>query len=1048
MVSPKKKSSKPSKKKSTTGNLSSFLVRPTEQSKELKPKKNLEVKPPINQVTALQLPENNVHDTQPAKSPKKKATTDAFEQATDSKQSQSKKKQEIPPKTQTSPKSAAQPLVKSFFQSQSHDFGDFSFKDTYPRNNHESQKSHHLRILQEENMIVQDMDAGMLLTVEYDGDLNKAFAKFFDFSTESIKIWIDTTAHRPYCYHKMDQKSLPKLEELMEFGGFDGFTTENKWDLLEDREISLTKIFGKTPTDIGGSSGVKTILGGAWEANIRYHHNFIYDRNLVPGMNYSIKQGKITPLSSQIDKILDAKLKDVFRKEAPEIQEMAKLSHPIFSSAIPSLKRMAFDIEVEETEDGFLPDPTIAKYKVISVSFAATDGLRLVFCLDRAKMQDGEFPEDFSPDTDVFFFKTERELVIETFRKIWEYPIVVTFNGDNFDNSYLYNRARKLKIDESLNPILTSRGGGMVTRNTEYKHGVHIDIFQFFANRSIKGYAFGGAYLQNSLNDISSNLLGAEKVKHEGVVIGAMNLAQLIHYNMMDSILTLELTTFNNNIMWNLLLVLMRITRLPMQDLFRLQISAWIKSLFLAEHRRHNYLVPRMSELEKRGKFDRANEDKFQGATVIDPVPGIHFQVAVLDFSSLYPSTIKTRNLSYETMDCLHDECRKNMLPDKSHWICTKRMGIFASVVGFLRDVRVNYFKPLSNDKSIPPEDRQTADVMASALKVFINGSYGVFGSTNFNLYFRPVAEATTALGRYSIRKTIEKSESMGVKVLYGDTDSVFLLHPTESQIQSLVDWSETELDLELELEKTYQFLGLSQRKKNYIGVRMGGEKVDLKGLMVKKYNTPEFIKKGFKQVQNELTQITDMATFDQKRKKIIQIVRNSIRAVGKPIDKGGFDIKDYAITVVLRRKIESYTTTSPQHVKAAKLLPPVERNKAGPGTFISYVKTRTPGGVKPLSLASLNDIDFKKYKELVQSTFEQVLDPLNISYQEIQGIKIIQKNLSKSYKKKFEFFSIKIKYLYLNLSVLDYSHMTKHIELLYLYPLAGNAIELSFLTI
>ncbi|MHA1521297.1 MAG: DNA-directed DNA polymerase I [Promethearchaeota archaeon] len=1031
MSSPKKKSKKRSKNKSSFGNLSSFVVKPKDQSKDQsklpKQNKKIDVKAPIDKDISAPSPENKLKNKNSAKSinlaksatstsspkisapikqktpaipekpkkpiiPKKKATTEVFEKATEAKPSKAKKKQNSDQNTQIAKKSTNKSFTKNFFQSRPHDFGDFPFKEKYSRNNRESQKSYHLRILQEENMIVQELEEGMLLTVEYDGGLNKAFAKFYDFSTNSIKIWVDTTGHRPYCYHKDDQNSLSQIGELMGFGGFDGFSTVKKWDLLEDKELSVTKIYGKTPTDIGGSKGIRVILEGAWEANVRYHHSYIYDRGLIPGMNYSIKKGKIYPLSPKIDKKLDAKLKEVFLKEAPEIQNMAQIYQPIFSSAIPPLKRMAYDIEVEETSDGNLPDPTIAKYKVISVSFAATDGLRLVYCLDREDLPDGHYPVDFPEGTEVFFFKNERELVIETFRKIWEYPIVITFNGDNFDNSYLYHRARKLRINETLNPILTSRGGGMVTRNTHYKKGIHIDVFQFFANRSIKGYAFGGAYLRNSLDDISSSLLGTGKIKHEGTRIGAMNLAQLIHYNMVDSILTLELTTFNNNVMWNLLLVLMRITRLPMQDLFRLQISAWIKSLFLAEHRRQNFLVPRMSELEDRGKFSRSDDDPFEGAIVIKPVPGIHFGVAVLDFSSLYPSTIKTRNLSYETMNCLHKECKKNLLPDDDHWICTKKMGIFAWVVGFLRDVRVKYFKPLSNDKSLQPEERQTADVMASALKVFINGSYGVFGSKNFNLYFRPVAVATTALGRYSIQKTIDKSESMGVKVLYGDTDSVFLLQPTENQVTTLVEWSKAELDLELELEKTYQFLGLSERKKNYIGVRMGGERVDLKGLMVKKYNTPNFIKKGFKQVQNELVQITNMDIFNQKRKKIIQIVRKSIRSIGKPEDEGGFDIKDYAITVVLRRKVESYISTTPQHVKAIKLLPPNERNKIVPGTFITYVKTRTSEGVKPLSMTSIRDIDFKKYNELVQSTFEQVLDPLNISFiRDIQGIKKLE---------------------------------------------------------
>lgn len=1012
MTPPQKKTQKTQKKKNTSetpspfANLTDFIQKPKtkKSSKKKSSKQKTEKIPtqntPIPKKDSTESKENkklnkkiSKNKPNPTNNPEKtvKASMKQFKQVSQKSSLDSKKN---PPSTETQvtvETGKEKDLIKTFYDARPLDFGDFPYQDKYPRENRESQKSYHLRILQEEHLIVQDMEEGVLLTVEYDGELNKAFAKFYDLSTKSIKTWIDTTNHRPYCYHKDPQSELSQNQDLLDFGGYDGMEPVKKWDLLEDREIEVTKIYGKTPSDIGGTTGIKALLEGAWEANIRYHHNFIYDQNLIPGMVYTIQNGNILPLPSQIDPILEKKLQDVFKNEAPEIKEMATTFHPIFSSSNPPIQRMAFDIEVEEAPDGRLPDPTIARHTIISVSFAATDGLRLVYCLERNTLPDGKYPAEFPENTQVLFFKSEKNLLIETFRKIWEYPIIITFNGDNFDNTYLYNRARKLKIDDSLNPILTSRGGGMVTRNTEYKQGIHIDLFQFFSNRSIKGYAFGGAYLKNSLEEISSSLLGEGKIKHEGKLIGEMNLANLIHYNMVDSIRTLELTTFNSNLMWNLLVVLMRITRLPMCDLFRLQISAWIKSLFLAEHRRHNYIVPRMFELEERGNFDRKNSDRFQGAFVIDPIPGIHFQVAVLDFSSLYPSTIKTRNLSYETIKCIHEECETNLLPDTKYWVCTKRMGIFASVVGFLRDVRVNYFKPLSNDRTVNEKAQESANVMASALKVFINGAYGVFGSPMFDFYFRPVAEATTAIGRYSIHKTIEKSESMGVKVLYGDTDSVFLLNPNPSQIKELVKWSTDKLDLDLELEKTYQFLALSSRKKNYIGVREGGEKVDIKGLMVKKYNTPVFIRNRFKTVQKELMTITDMKTFTQKRKKIISLVRNTLRMVGKPVSEGGFKIEDYAITVVLRRKLESYTETSPQHVKAAQLLPPNEVSNLEPGSFISYVKTRTNEGVKPVSQAVIRDIDFEKYKQLVRSTFEQVLDPLGISYEEIQGIKKLE---------------------------------------------------------
>ncbi|MHA1855889.1 MAG: DNA-directed DNA polymerase I, partial [Promethearchaeota archaeon] len=719
---------------------------------------------------------------------------------------------------------------------------------------------------------------------------------------------------------------------------------------------------------------------------IRYHHNYIYDRNLIPGMLYKIEKGKIIPIKPQLDEKIESKLLDVFKNAPTEMQEMAKLYQPIFSSPTPSLLRMAYDIEVEESPDGSLPNPRLAKQKVISISFAATDGLKKVYCLDRDDLKPGIIPEDFPKNAEYYFFKDERLLLKEAFRLFWKYPIIITFNGDNFDNTYLFHRARKLKIKDEENPIYVGRGGGMVSNNTDFKHGIHIDIFQFFANRSIKGYAFGGSYLRNSLEEVASSLLGSGKIKHEGIMIGEMTLANLIHYNLIDSMLTLELTTFNNDLVWNLIFVLMRITKLPLQDIFRLQISAWVRSLLFYEHRRKNFLIPRGSDLEKRGKFSKTDTSKFQGAYVIDPIPGIHFNVAVLDFSSLYPSIIKTRNLSYETVMCIHPNCQDNMLENTPYWACTKKMGIFAYVVGYLRDIRVKWFKPLSSDKSISVQNRQAANVMASALKVFINSAYGVYGSNNFPLYYRPVAEATTAIGRYSIKRTIDKAKSMGVEVLYGDSDSVFLLSPSKEQIEEIMEWSTKELDLDLELEKIYQFLALSERKKNYIGVRQGGQQVDLKGLLAKKHNTPEFIKKKFREVQDVLTKIVDDNTFEANKKKIIRIIRKTINLIGKPEDKGGFHINDYGITIVLKKKISAYTKNVPQHVRVAKMLSDSEKKNLVPGSFITYVKTRTQERVKPINQAKISDIDYKKYKEMVRSTFEQVLDALSIKYEEILG--------------------------------------------------------------
>ncbi|MFX1490193.1 MAG: DNA polymerase domain-containing protein, partial [Promethearchaeota archaeon] len=687
--------------------------------------------------------------------------------------------------------------------------------------------SKYIRYLIKKGEIIEDLDRGLLLDVDYDGVQNKAFCKFYDLDTEQIKIWIDTTGHEPYCLSKEIPSDLEKLQfseklgdttqerTLTEYTGFKRFEEIKRFALLDDKEIEMTKIYGETPTNIGGSgTNIRSILGEnsvkAWEADIRYHLNYIFDTQLIPGLIYRIKNGKIEKINfEKIDedsKSMASELRNLFKEEAPEIQEFSEKFLDIFITPIPDVKRLAMDIEVTIGERDYgIPDPRTAKQEVISISFVATDGLKIVYMLEREGYSINKLHEDFPPDAKVVFFKSEKNLLIEAFRLIWDYPIVITFNGDNFDLNYLFHRAEKLKIDKDLNPIHIKRGFGIMAKaECDLRSGIHIDLFNLFFNRSISGYAFGGVYESASLNAISAALLGEEKYQHEEI-IHEMEPDILAWYNLKDSLLTLDLTKFNNSLVWNLIILLCRITKMPIHDMIRRQISTWIQNIFYFEHRRKGFLIPRRSEIGERKKggilSSKADDDKFMGAYVVPPVPGIHYDVVVMDFASLYPSIIKEYNLSYETVQCPHEDDEDNLVRGTPYHICTHKMGIFSYVVGFFRDIRVKYFKPKSSDKSSTEKQRSYYQTIQQALKVFINGSYGVFGSPNFPLFCLPVAESTTGIGQFSIKQTIKKAEELGVKVLYGDTDSVFLDNPSKKQMKDISDWSKKELDLDLEEE-------------------------------------------------------------------------------------------------------------------------------------------------------------------------------------------------------------------------------------------------------
>ena len=189
--------------------------------------------------------------------------------------------------------------------------------------------------------------------------------------------------------------------------------------------------------------------------------------------------------------------------------------------------------------------------------------------------------------------------------------------------------------------------------------GVHLDLYRTMSNRAFQIYAFGQKYTDFKLNTVAKGLLNEEKIDY-GVELSELTLYQTAKYCQNDARITYNLTSFNNDLLMNLLVVISRIARMPIDDISRMGVSQWIRSLLYYEHRKNGILIPRRDDLDKRSA-DVANEaiikdKKFRGGLVVEPEEGIHFNVTVMDFASLYPSIIKVKNLSYETVRCPHEE--------------------------------------------------------------------------------------------------------------------------------------------------------------------------------------------------------------------------------------------------------------------------------------------------------------------------------------------------------------------------------------------------------
>ena len=814
--------------------------------------------------------------------------------------------------------------------------------------------SHHIG---QQALIDKYKGAAMLLSARYDTTMRCVELLYYVPSTGQIMSVLDET-YKPYVYTRLDTSELSD----MPIDDIISVSSHKIHDLLSDGNETVTKITMNNPYI---ASTLKMRYPDMHETDVKCDAGCIYDTGRRIGAYYDGSEPVKIPVDPEVELEMKSLLWD--SKDADALPEPEKYVENMRDTAIalnqpiPNMRRLAVDIEIET--EGEMPNVEIADRPITAVGFEALDRHE-VFVLDPSGIR------HITPSgIMVTPYASEREMLEDTLALMDSYPIILTYNGEKFDLPYIHRRATNLGMPGIGRVLIKGH-------NISLRNGIHIDLYMVFSNRSLQIYAFGNAYSRFSLDDVSRAMTGEGKMEHEG--FGKISVEKLAEYCHRDVVLTYGLSEFGNGIVMRLLVIIARLANMPVDVVSRTSVSSWLRSMLHNEHRRRGILIPNVDELEARttGVDDRAavKGKKYRGAMVLEPRSGMHFGVSVMDFASLYPSIIKVKNLSYETVRCPHPECHNNAVPDTEHWVCMKRNGLVATLIGSLRDLRVNYYKNLAGSEKLTGEQREEYKIMAQALKVILNASYGVIGSDFFSMYFLPLADSTTAYGRHILSNVVKRCTERGLKVLYGDTDSLFLLKPPKEAVDEIMTETKAEYGVDLEMEKEYRYVILSDRKKNYLGVSHNG-KVDIKGLTGKKSHTPKFIKDLFHEIVVMLSTVKDESGFIDVRAGI----REKIKKCIADLDGGSISLQDLAFTVVLNKDPADYRSSLPQHIKAARLL---ETDKPlRKGDRIMYIKTRDRCGVKPMELANFESVDKRKYKEFIHSTLDQIITPLELNW-------------------------------------------------------------------
>ena len=137
----------------------------------------------------------------------------------------------------------------------------------------------------------------------------------------------------------------------------------------------MTKIVAKDPLTIGGkpTGSIREVIT-AWEADIKYVENYIYDRKLEPGMMYEIKNRALSLVEYHLAEKASDEIENLFKDDSQEYKELAREWMRLLECPVPQYRRAAVNIEVVNAVETRVPDPELAEQQVICVSVVGSDG--------------------------------------------------------------------------------------------------------------------------------------------------------------------------------------------------------------------------------------------------------------------------------------------------------------------------------------------------------------------------------------------------------------------------------------------------------------------------------------------------------------------------------------------------------------------------------------------------------------------------------------------------------------------------------------------------
>lgn len=382
--------------------------------------------------------------------------------------------------------------------------------------------------------------------------------------------------------------------------------------------------------------------------------------------------------------------------------------------------------------------------------------------------------------------KAEAELFAWLWEKMAPFDSMIAWNGERFDFQVI--NIRSMYFAKKYKKLFENFWANK-------QRILQVDQLLCFKRHHMAAGS-GDEKTSMRLDNVCSSLIGEGKndfdssKTYEAWIAGGAARAELVAYNLQDTALLPKLEAKTGYLA--LQQTIGEVTLCPVNT-HTLKPMPWIDAYLL------KMAFKRKTHLPSKKRGGSAEDEEVQGAIVMAPTKlGVHCNVHVCDFKSLYPTVIRTWNIGSDTKwkegDAPNDAVDRDQICRSAFpgvWFRTDEKSMLSEFCEDMMNMR-DYWKKRMTEYPPGSVEAEEAERKSKAYKIGNNSGFGVTGNPYFRLYDTDVTSSIIQGARLMLETASAAATAKEKDPIYGDTDSLFVVGGAPDDFDAFVSHCNT----------------------------------------------------------------------------------------------------------------------------------------------------------------------------------------------------------------------------------------------------------------